>query len=153
MTHLPPTPWSTAVHADSSQRKEKEGWALTFHTVCSQMDNLIVQRVGICGLGKRKEKGKKKKSCCILNVLRRFMACQTRVWFVMNSRHTVSFPGRCVHMCACMRTRSCRAQHTHTQRQSSLLSSEFLPCGDSVRHLNLHHAVRRNKHIKEQALK
>ena len=97
-----------------------------------------------------------------------FMACQTCLWFVTHRRHTglISWPmcarvdagacyvykvwARCTLTDTLTHARTHTHTHTHTwntRRQSCLLSFEFLPCGGSVRHLNLHHAVRRNKHI------
>lgn len=78
-------------------------------------------------------------------------------------RHTVSFPGCCVQISVSAHVRvqglGVHNKHTHThthqniQPQSSLLSLGFLSRGGlhkAARHLNLHHAVRRNEHIKSE---
>lgn len=105
---------------------------MIFHMAFSHTNNLMVVRLKreLCGLGKEK------KSSCILNVLRRFTACQIRVPFVMRRRHSVSFPARYVHVQMPVHVcgqKSGHAPHTLAQQQqqqeqqSSLLSLDSSP--------------------------
>lgn len=79
---------------------------------------------------------RKKKSSCILNVLRRFTACQIRVPFVMRGRHSVSFPARCVHVQMPVHVCGQSLGMHHTHRYTSSHSSRNRNSSQACYHLN-----------------
>lgn len=146
MTHLSWTPISNHVRSGSSQQTKKWRWGLTFHMAFSEMNNLMVERVW-------RERCvalvKKKKIQLHIKCAQAFHGL-SNLGVICDAWKTCCLISwvMCAHVyvCACMCKRSGRGTHTHMRWQSSLISFGFLPCGGSVRHLNLHHAVRRNKH-------